>query len=573
MNIILAAINAKYIHSNLAIRCLQGYTLKKTGHPVSRMEFTINQHLDDIVREIYKAKPDMLGISCYIWNYEMVKYLVPLLKQLLPDCLLFLGGPEVSYSPEEALLETGCDLIITGEGEKPFARLVSAFWEGLPYTELPGIAFGRGNSFRSNPPESPIDLDELPFPYEDGIPENRIVYYECSRGCPFSCQYCLSSGSQSVRFRSLGRVFSDFDRFFAYHVPQVKLVDRTFNCNKEYCMSIWKYLSTRDNGVTNFHFEIAAELLDEEEIGFLNHVRPGLFQFEIGVQSTNPDTLAAIKRITLPEKLTPVVKGLQKGRNIHLHLDLIAGLPLEGYSRFGESFDYVYSLHPDQLQLGFLKLLKGSGLRREEKKYGLCHTPFAPYEVTSTPSLSYGELCSLKMIAEMVDIYFNSHRYDGEVSFLLSFFSSPFAMFSSLARFYEEKGFHRAPHAKTEYYTILFEFLKMISPASSARFSWLARHDIYSFEKAKKLPEWMGNGKKDEYRDAIYCFFDDPGNVQRCLPEYAGLSAKEILRSAHIEVFPFDPRTGKEGDTALLYNYRRPHFPSGASVTSVNLPK
>ena len=573
MNIILVAINAKYIHSNLAIRDLQGYAYEKTGLPIRRMEFTINQHIDDIVRDIYKAKPDVLGISCYIWNYEMVKYLVPLLKQLLPDCLLFLGGPEVSYSAEEAIRDTGCDLVITGEGEKPFARLADALSKGSPYHNLPGIAFLEGESFCSNPPEAPVQLDELPFPYEDGIPENRIVYYECSRGCPFSCQYCLSSGSQGVRFRSLERVFADFDRFLADRVPQVKLVDRTFNCSKEYCNKIWRYLSSHDNGITNFHFEIAAELLDDETISFLNGVRPGLFQFEIGVQSTNPDTLAAAKRITLPEKLTPIVAKLQKGKNIHLHLDLIAGLPLESYSRFGESFNYVYSLRPDQIQLGFLKLLKGSGLRKDAIKYGIAYTPYAPYEVTATPSLSYREICSLKMIAQMVEIYYNSHRYDYEVSLLLSFFPDPFALFSSLAQFYEENGYHRTLHAKTEYYTILLKFLERISPKSSAQFSWLARHDIYSFEKAKKLPNWMGEGKKEEYRDQIYRFFDEPENIRNYLPEYAGLSTREILRHAHIEVFPFDPRTGKDGEAALLYNYRAPHFPSGASITSVNLPE
>lgn len=573
MKILLAAVNAKFIHTNPAIRYLQKYTERELQIPIERVEFTINQQADDILREIYRQSPDILGVSCYLWNYELLRRLVPEIKELLPHCTILLGGPEVSFDAKDALEQTGCDVILTGEGEVSFCEFVRRKLSGEDFRTIPGLVSRIENGILQNPPGPPLHMDALPFLYEgENLPAHQIVYYETSRGCPFSCQYCLSGGEKGVRFRSLERVLAEMDYFLAQKPPQVKLVDRTFNCDKKYAMAIWRHLAERDNGVTNFHFELAAELLDDEMIAFLNSVRPGLFQFEIGVQSTNPETLSAIQRITAPHRLTPVIKGLQRGKNIHLHLDLIAGLPFEGYERFGESFNYVYALNPDQFQLVFLKLLKGSGLRRDRDKYDIHFTHYAPYEVTSTPWISYGELLRLKMAAEMVEIFYNSRRFEAEIDYLLRFFPSPFRFYEALGDFYEEMGYHRLAHSKTDYYTILRAFIRSLNMEDIAHFEWLARFDLCRMEKPKKFPEWMGRGYKEQYRNAIYHFLDQPDHIRSLLPEYQGLDTREIIRSVHIEVFPFDPLTGRTARTAILFNYRAKTASQIEIFSEISLP-
>lgn len=558
MKILLVGVNAKYIHSNLAIRSLSQYAAAHGGGDVEWVEFTINQHPADILRELYQKQPDAIGFSCYIWNITMIRHLAEELRLLLPDCFLFFGGPEVSFTPEIELSGGYCDLVLLGEGESSFALLCQRLHEGNSTKGIPSTAYWENGNLVTTPPAEPVSMDELPFVYANGFDSlrERIVYYEASRGCPFHCQYCLSAGTKGVRFRSLELVLPELDFFLSQQVRQVKFVDRTFNCSKEYAMAIWKHLSERDNGVTNFHFELAAELLDDEMIAFLNQVRPGLFQFEIGVQSTNPETLHAVRRVTLPNRLTPIIQGLQRGKNIHLHLDLIAGLPFESYARFGESFNYVYFLAPDQLQLGFLKLLKGSGLFRDRETYGLICQKNAPYEVIRTPWLSHEELLRLQMTAEMVEIFYNSGRFQKEISYLISLFPSPFGFFEALGDFYAEQGYHQAPHAKEEYYTILFAFLQTLETGDWEHFRWLARYDIYAHEKAKRLPDWMGDGFKEAYRDAIYRFLDTPAHISALLPSLQGMDTRQILRSVHIEVFPFDPLNGGEGNTAILFRYR-----------------
>ena len=366
MKLLLVGINAKYIHSNPAIRILAEYVKRRLPVEPELLECTINQYTDDILRAIYKKQPDVIGFSCYIWNIQMVKAVLPAIRKILPDCTLFAGGPEVSFGSTAFLQENTLDFIIRGEGEIPLTEAMCRLLSGESYEDVRGLTVRLADGrIQENPDADVPDMSEVPFPYAelDSL-KNRIIYYETMRGCPFHCQYCLSGGGSKVRFRPLPMVFKELDLFLSQRVPQVKFMDRTFNCNREYAMEIWKYLSEHDNGVTNFHFEMAAELLDEEMVRWLHTVRRGLFQFEIGVQSTNPDTLRAVQRVTLPEKLTPILRALQKGQNIHLHLDLIAGLPFESYDRFGESYNNLYSLHPDQLQHGFLKLLKGSGLKQ-----------------------------------------------------------------------------------------------------------------------------------------------------------------------------------------------------------------
>lgn len=557
MKTLLVGINAKFIHSNLAIRYLKYYAEQKLNLHINTREFTINHQLKFILREIVKEKPDVLGFSCYIWNYELIKKLVYELKKLMPETLIILGGPEVSYDSRQVIKATRCDVVVCGEGELPFTKLLERLSKSESYTDIEGIACCDQYKIVRNAPGKPIPLDEIPFVYHDFDKlENRIIYYESTRGCPFRCQYCLSSDSGGVRFLSLERIFHDLSIFLNANVRQVKFVDRTFNCNKQHAMAIWQYIMEHDNGYTNFHFEIAAELLDRSIIDYLMHARKGLFQFEIGVQSVNDDTLKAIKRRTDTTKLTQVIQHLQRGKNIHLHLDLIAGLPYEGYHSFMRSFNYVYELHPDQLQLGFLKLLKGSGLYKDAAKYGLVYTNYAPYEILKTNWLSYEEILKLQMIEEMVEQYYNSNRYQLLVRYLCSFFTSPFHFYEALAEYYESNNLHMLSHSNLETYTILWDFFQAQNIGDPETFQWYALFDLYSHEKAKKLPEWLIVSLKENYHDAIYAFFDKRENVEKYLSEYLDLDTKQILRSAHIEVFPFNPITNEEGITPILFNYR-----------------
>lgn len=571
MKTLLVGINAKFIHSNPAVRCLKKYAESKGETDIAIAEFTINQYIDYILSEIYKRSPEVIGFSCYIWNYELIKSLTFELKKILPELKIFLGGPEVSFNPKDVLSETDADVVISGEGEEIFFELISALKKGESISDIKGISYKEENGIITNGEASTINLDEVPFIYDDMEDfKDRIVYYESSRGCPFRCQYCLSGGGNRVRLRSLDKVLKELQFFIDKNVRQVKFVDRTFNCDKDRAMAIWRYISEHDNGITNFHFEIAAELIDEDMSLFLNTVRQGLFQFEIGVQSTNKETLKAVKRVTLPDKLTPVIQSIQRGKNIHLHLDLIAGLPFEGYSSFKESFNYVASLSPDQLQLGFLKLLKGSGLYNSQKEYGLVHTSFAPYEILKTDCLSYAELQKLKMVEQMVETYYNSRRYIKELELLLSLFPAPFDMFEALSVFYEEKGYHNAPHGKLQYYLILEEFAKE-NGADTERFRLLALFDIYSHEKAKKLPPETDLSFREQYKNRIFDFYDNPENVRKYLPQYKGFDTKQLIRSAHIEVFPFNPITGDEKETAILFNYKKCDILGNAEVREITL--
>lgn len=556
---LLVGINAKFIHSNLAIRCIKKYCEKTTLYNVELAEFTINQPIELIMREIYKQSPDILGFSCYIWNYEYVKELTFELKKLMPKCIFVFGGPEVSYNAGEVLSGVPVDFVVSGEGERSFSELLNCINTGEATTNIAGV-FSQKTLVKDEskpalcPSLPPLALDDIDFVYDENFDRlaNRIIYYESSRGCPFECQYCLSGEGHGVRFLSLERVFSDLDSFLKAGVQQVKFVDRTFNCNQKRTMSILRYICENDNQITNFHFEIAAELLDYETINFLNMARNGLFQLEIGVQSTYEKTLKAIKRITLPEKLTSVIKALQKEGNIHLHLDLIAGLPHEDYSRFGDSFNYVYSLAPNQLQLGFLKLLKGTGLHRDSRRYGLVCRENAPYEVLFTAALSFNDMLKLKMVEEMVETYYNSGRYSKELKYLAEFFPTPFDFFESLGRYYEENKLHLAPHSKVEYYEILFDFLGSITNETT-HFKWLALFDIYSAEKAKKLPNFLDMMQSKQFRNAVFDFVEQ--NRESFFADYSEYDTKQILRMVHFEQFPFNPITGEKSVTTIMFRY------------------
>ena len=492
MKILLTAINAKYIHSNLAVYSLQAYA-KKYGQEAEIAEYTINHRMDFILQELYKKEPDVLCFSCYIWNFSIVCELIEEIHKLRPELPIWLGGPEVSYECEKFLekypMVTG---IMRGEGEATFLQLCEFYNNHTCLADIKGIVFRNTEGEMIVTAErEPLDMDELPFCYnnlEDF--EHRIIYYETSRGCPFRCSYCLSSIEKSLRFRSLELVYAELQFFLKKKVPQIKFVDRTFNCNHQHAMSIWRFLQEHDNGITNFHFEISADLLTEEEIAFIAKMRPGLIQLEIGVQSTNPKTVEEIRRMMDLERLCQVVQQVKEPDNIHQHLDLIAGLPFEDYETFRHSFDEIYALHPQQLQLGFLKVLKGSYMYENRQNYGLKYHTKPPYEVLETNWLTYTELLKIKYVEEMLEVYYNSAQFEMTMQVLEQAFVSPFEMFLKLGEHYEKHGLFFMNHSRIRRCEILLDFIKEWDKEHLELYQETLTFDLYYRENMKSRPYW-----------------------------------------------------------------------------------
>lgn len=569
MKIILAALNAKFIHSCLAVRAIQAYAHKE-GIQADLMEFTINHQQDYIIQELFEEQPDLLGFSCYIWNIEIIKNLIRVLKRVLPNTIILLGGPEVSYDSKNILRECPADIVIKGEGELTFSALCTAILNKSSIENVAGITFRSDLRIIENPPRPLANLDDIPFPYDNlNDLDNRIIYYESSRGCPYSCGYCLSSAEQGVKFLSLKRVYSDLSFFLENNVRQVKFVDRTFNCDKRRTMSIWRFLAENDNGITNFHFEINADNLDFEAVSFLQTVRKGLFQFEIGIQTTNENTLKEISRKNNMKKISRIVQGLEKNKNIHLHLDLIAGLPGENFDSFGRSFDRVYSLKPNQLQVGFLKVLKGTDMHIRSSKLGLVSSDQAPYEILYTPHLSFADVLELKKIENMVEQYYNSNRFKLTIEYLAHFFPTPSIFFKELAEFYYSNDYHKTNHSKEFGYTVLYELMQEKYFGDPARFKWIAKYDMYSHEKARRLPEWLDADLSRSRKADIYGFFNIDENIEKYLPQYSGLDGKQIARMAHLEFFPFEPESGEQRQCAVLFNYRKADLLGNAETTTI----
>ena len=429
MKFLLVAINSKYIHSNPAIYSLYAYSEKEFGEMMEIAEYTINQRTEEILAHIYESKPDVIGFSCYIWNWNTITELLSNLTKVLPDTDIWLGGPQVSYIANDVLNQfSNVKGIMIGEGEVTLNELLDKYSRNdtEDFSNISGLCLRSGFTA----PRETTDFSKLPFMYHSTKPfKNKIVYYETSRGCPFSCSYCLSSIEKGIRLRKIDLVKKELQIFLDAKVPQVKFIDRTFNCNHEHAMAIWRYLIENDNGVTNFHFEISADLLNEEEFELLNSMRVGLVQLEIGVQSTNADTIHAIHRTMNLEKLSAAVHRVQQGKNIHQHLDLIAGLPYEDYDTFRKSFNDIYAWRPNQLQLGFLKVLSGTMISHQVKEFGISYTKQPPYEVLYTNWLSYSDVIQLKKIEEMVELYYNSNQFINTLEFLVRVFDSPFSMF------------------------------------------------------------------------------------------------------------------------------------------------
>lgn len=547
MKILLVACNAKYIHSNLAVYDLQAYASDYADHIVLK-EYTINQQKDDIMRDIYLEHPDVVCVSCYIWNLSFVKELMADLIKILPGADFWAGGPEVSYDAEKFLTENSeFKGVMVGEGEETFKELAGHYVEKNPQNlkNMTGICYRDGDQIIHNGWRQIMDLNSIPFIYKDLSEfKNRIIYYESSRGCPFSCSYCLSSIDKKLRFRDTETVKKELQFFIDNKVPQVKFVDRTFNCKHDHAMAIWKYINEHDNGVTNFHFEISADLLREEELQEMSTMRPGLIQLEIGVQSTNPDTIKAIHRTMDFEKLKGIVDRIHSFGNIHQHLDLIAGLPYEDYDSFRHSFNDVYALKPQQLQLGFLKVLKGSHMMEMCKEYGIVYKTQEPYEVLSTKWLDYDHVLKLKTVENMVEVYYNSGQFQNTLEYLEKFFPDAFSIYERLGSFYMEKGYGDVSHTRMRRYEILLEFLEDVPEISMDQVKDQMVYDLYLRENLKSRPGFARDQKPFERQ--IWDF----------------RKREKVAKNAHVEVFA--------DGTVLLFDYAdRDPLTNNAHVTDV----
>ena len=615
MKFLLAAVNAKYIHSNPALYSLKACAGKEYENEIEIAEYTINNRMEDILSDLYARKPDAAAFSCYIWNWRLIREVTAELHKVMPRLPIWLGGPEVTFDAEKILRElpavTG---IMIGEGERTFSELFRYYkyrmepgkeyggtdapdcGTGKEYggTDAPdcgtgkeyggtdepeygtgkecgtgleniaGIVYRQGERLVRTGERELTDMNGLPFLYEDTDRfRNRIIYYESSRGCPFGCSYCLSSIDKRVRFRNRETVCRELQFFLDHHVEQVKFIDRTFNCNHEHTMAVWNYIHTHDNGITNFHFEIAADLINEEELTLLSQMRPGLVQLEIGVQSANPDTLREINRPAELERLKRTVARIHAGRNVHVHLDLIAGLPYEDYESFGHSFDTVYAMRPEQLQLGFLKVLKGSPMYEKAGSYGINYTSRPPYEVLYSNWMGFGEICRLKKIEEMTELYYNSGQFTHTLPVLEEVFEGSFAMFEALAGYYEKEGYFTNSPSRAYRYEVLLEFACKYDKERERLYKELLTYDIYLRENMKSRPGFA----KDltGYKERIRNFYEAGEAAGDLLAAYGEYQPRQIARMTHMDVFSYPvweagngkPMQPLKEQTMVLFDYGR----------------
>ena len=549
MKVLLVAINAKYIHSNLAI-----YSLKANSgayeSQIQLMEYSINQYPEDIFRDLYQQKADVVCFSCYIWNIGMVEQVAGWLSQVAPKTSIWFGGPEVSFDIQERLERCRfVDGVMYGEGEDTFKEMMAVWNSQMNVEDVKGIGHRHEDgSIHIHGAREFVDMSGLNFVYTK--PEDfkhKIIYYETSRGCPFQCSYCLSSVEKKVRFRDLDLVKAELKQFIDWEIPQVKFVDRTFNCKREHSMEILKFIKEQDRGITNFHFEVTADLITEEELEFMATLRPGLIQLEIGVQSTCPETLKEIRRYVSFEKLSEIVQRIHAGHNIHQHLDLIAGLPFEDLERFKQSFNDVYDLKPEQFQLGFLKVLKGSYMREMAETYGLVYRPEPPYEIMATKWLSYDDLLVLKGVEEMVEVYYNSRQFEYSLDWLETHFDNAFAMYEALADYYEERHLGGVNHSRMARYEILLDYVETHFNIEETRiFKQILTYDLYLRENVKSRPAWAS--KQDPYTAAYVEFFRDEANREKYFSGYEAYTTKQIQRMTHIEYFDFNLFAKDEAD-------------------------
>ncbi|HEX3025775.1 MAG TPA: DUF4080 domain-containing protein [Clostridia bacterium] len=550
MKVVLAALNSKYIHMSLAPWYLKSYSGRDS---IRVMEFTVNQDAGDILRDIYREKPDVLGFSCYIFNIQTVEQILEDIKKVMPEIKIILGGPEVSFDPRDVL--TRCkavDYVICSAGEIPFKKLLDELESGREPEKIGGVALRAGNGILCNPPDVPLSrsLAAIPSPYTDEMlaqAKGKILYFETSRGCPFHCSYCLSSESGGVRYFPMERVRRDLKTIALSEVRQVKFVDRTFNCNSSRAKEIFRYLidlsqSLGENHFKNYHFEAAADLFDDEMIELLSHAPEGLFQFEIGIQSFNEPTLDACGRKTDLSVCANYISRLLEAGNIHIHLDLIAGLPLEDLPTFAHSFNSVYALRPHCIQLGFLKLLKGSGMRRDARRHSIDYSARPPYEVLQTASMSFDDLIFLKSIDFCVDRLYNSEKFSQSLKFLISRSESPFRLFSDFSAFLNGKPENGI--SLKNLYGLLYHFAEQsLRPDDLDVFNEFIKYDYFSSDNSCNPP-----------REIKRCI--DPQIKQL----YAGL--KPGGERVHFERFEIDPldstkKFPERKETVLRFDYGR----------------
>jgi radical SAM superfamily enzyme YgiQ (UPF0313 family) len=552
MKVVLTAVNAKYIHSNLAVRYLREFT-KELDYEAVTKEYSINDRIERIVEDIMREKPDLVAFSCYIWNMEYIVKISTIIKTIDRSIEILYGGPEVSYDSEEYLKNQFVDYVIEGEGEQTFYEFIQFKLGNKDVENIRGIYYKQninnmaggnevnGYKIKYNSSRTLMNLNEVSFPYtEEELIENKIVYYEASRGCPFNCKYCLSSTIHGVRFQEIDRVKKELQYIMDKGVRLVKFVDRTFNCKSDFAMAIWKFLIEADTNAT-FHFEISADILKQEEIELLKSAPKGRIQFEVGVQSTNPEVLENINRKIKFEDIKIKVKQLKKLKNIKQHLDLIAGLPGEDFMTFKKSFNDVYSIEPEAIQLGFLKLLKGSSMREESVKWGIRYSPYPPYEVLSTNHISYEELIILKQVEEMVDKYYNSGKFHSIINYFLPQFGTPFDFYNALGKFFYNKGYFKKNISGVDYYRVFIEFNNEILKQDDKALKEIIKYDYLRFNKRKWLPDFLlrdYNRENDNYFKAQLKDVYKDININKIHIEKFNLNINEFLNS---NTFIYEP--------------------------------
>ena len=575
----LSTLNARYSHSSLALRYLRSYCRQRfdagaSPRPEIRLaEYTINEPVDFVLGELCRLEPDLLGLSVYIWNLHPTLVLCSKLKKVAPRTFIVLGGPEVSGDAEQLLRDhPSLDVVVSGEGEETFWELVRELLrrpENPDFSPISGLAFRQHGQVVANPPRRLMtDLDQIPSPYQEmAVQEgereelrDRVVYFESSRGCPYECIYCLSSRQPGVRYFSLPRVKADLEALVEAGMSKIKLVDRTFNCRPDRAHEIWEYLIERHHQDprwrrVKFHFEIGGDRLNRESQAILKRVPAGFFEFEIGVQSTNRDTLRAIRRRMDWEKLRQAVKELRQYDRIHLHLDLIAGLPCEDYSSFRRSFNDVYALRPHRLQLGFLKLLKGTEMREAADRYSYRYSDYPPYEVLGHCQLSFREILRLRTIEDLLEKYYNSGRFNNSLAFLEQWGNDAMGLYEAMADFWEDAGYHRSAHSSQSLYKILYRFGEhwreicqggqkgesgVEAEVYSRTFSEMLLFDYLLQPGMQSHPDWTFRAQLENRRQIIRCFLQQPGNIERWFPEFLGQSAREVNKRLYFEVFSFN---------------------------------
>ncbi|WP_080846860.1 B12-binding domain-containing radical SAM protein [Cytobacillus gottheilii] len=544
MKTILTTLNAKYIHTNIAIRYLKAYA--EPEFPVEITEYTIKDPVMNIVTDLISKKPKIIGFSCYIWNIEETIKVIRILKKIDRDIQIIVGGPEVTYDVFH-WMETvpEFDYIVLGEGEETFKQLLTELNGDLQLEHVFGIAFRKDGKIKINPQRNKLDLKTLPSPFrfeEDQQDlSKRVIYIETSRGCPFSCQFCLSSIEVGVRYFDREKIKDDIRYLMQNGAKTIKFVDRTFNISRSYAMEMFQFLIDEHLPGTVFQFEITADIMRPEVIEFLNkEAPPGLFRFEIGVQSTNDFTNELVKRKQNFAKLSRTVTMVKDGGKIDQHLDLIAGLPEENYDSFKQTFNDVFAMRPEELQLGFLKMLRGTGLRLDAEKHNYIYMDHSPYEILGNNVLSFDEIIKIKQVEDVLEKYWNDHRMDFTVEYLVSHvFPTPFDFFQEFGTYWEKKGWSRIGHQLEDLYKRLYEFLESTQTVQLPIIEGLMKFDYLSKQKYKPRKPWWKQPLTQEKRSALYrSIIENPSILG---PEFTELqlTEKELYKHTMLDSLSF----------------------------------